>query len=264
MLTGGVLKGAPLIFDHLLGQARQWVAVVEKKRAPGRGMLAGGPGHAAPALQSASQPGRIACPPRWLYPFPLAPRALPLTHSPPATTVLPQVPPVDSPLLQLLAFFQLRWHDVCDGGSLTRAFLAQHPDAALAPPPAAGEAVASVLLDAADAQPGDGAAEAAAEAAAPPAATPLAALLSSLLPAQPATAAPRAQPALQPSDSSGSDDIHYDGTAAAAPAAASHGTSLAASASVASSLASTGDSRARRGGVMPLPPRRPRARAPAS
>lgn len=173
---------------------------------------------------------------------------------------------MDSPLLQLLSFFQLSWHDVCDGGRLTAAFLAQHLGAALAPPPAGGEAVGSVLLDAAEAQPGASEVEGATEAAAPPAATPLAALLSSLLPPQPATAAQRAQPALQPSDSSGSDDIHYDGVeAAAATAAASTGASLAAaSVSVASSLASTGDSRTRRGGVMALPARRPRTRAPAS
>ncbi|KAI3427229.1 hypothetical protein D9Q98_007164 [Chlorella vulgaris] len=55
--------------------------------------------------------------------------------------VVGQVPPVESPLLGLLALMmQLSWHDVCDGSRLTRAFLQQHPEG-LPPPPPGAQAV---------------------------------------------------------------------------------------------------------------------------
>lgn len=178
----------------------------------------------------------------------------------------PQVPAAEPPMLQLLALFQLSWHDVCDGGRLLRAFLQQHPGAALLPPPApsAGEPVSSILVEPAEGAAGDSQAGTAVEATSPAAAAaapaaapnPLAALLASLMPP------PVAQPALQPSDSSGSDDIHFGGVE---PGASSAGASrAAASASVASnlaSLASTGDSRTPQGGVRMLPARRPRGQA---
>lgn len=186
------------------------------------------------------------------------------------------MPAADPPLLQLLSLFQMSWHDVCDGGRLLRAFLQQHPDAALLPPPAAssGEPVGSILMEpsegqACDSTTGSAAAKAVAAPLAAPAAgsNPLAALLASLLPPQPAAAlaslAPPVvvQPPAQPCDSSGSDDIHFGGVEPRASSVA------AASASVASnltSLASTGDSRIPRGGVSGLPARPPRSHAAAT
>ncbi len=59
----------------------------------------------------------------------------------PSFVLVLQVPPVESPLLGLLALMmQLSWHDVCDGSRLTRAFLQQHPEG-MPPPPPGAEAV---------------------------------------------------------------------------------------------------------------------------
>jgi hypothetical protein len=196
------------------------------------------------------------------------------------------VPAADLPLLQLLSLFQMTWHDVCDGGRLLRAFLQQHPCAALLPPAAAadGQAVGSILIEAAEGEANGSKAGAAAasDAAAPigaPAAgpNPLAALLASLVPQQPAAAlaslappAAQPQPPVQPSDSSGSDEIHFGGMEAGATSAganlaaasASVASNLASLASNLASLASTSDSRTPRGGVRGLPARRLAARPP--
>lgn len=161
------------------------------------------------------------------------------------------MPPVDSPLLGLLSLMQLRWHDVCDGSRMLRAFLPQLPGGVLPPvpgaqrlppllgPPAAGEDEAAVAAVARDA----------AAATAAPALDPsgFASLLASFLPPQAAPAAAAAAPAPADSDSSGSED-----TCAVAPA------SLAAASSASCPAASEGDSLAPRGGLkgLPLPARR--------
>lgn len=273
VLTGGVLKGAPLIFDLLVGTVsclplNGGAASVLYFMIFTCSHILRGPVRTQ-HQRSTCLPGTLSLPSLLTQPLP--------TLCAPA-----QVPAADPPLLQLLSLFQLSWHDVCDGGRLLRAFLQQHPGAVLQPPAGAaagGKVVGSILLESEDgiqasfseagtagepatAQLGAGAGV---PAAAP---NPLAALLASLLPPQPALPATALQPAVlppvqQPTDSSGSDDMHF-GSVGAEPGATSAGASLAAaSASVASnlaSLASTGDSRTPRGGVRGLPARPPRGR----
>lgn len=179
---------------------------------------------------------------------------MPFALSCPSHLLAPlQVPPVDSPLLALLAMTtQLRWHDVCNGGRLLHALLQQHPGA-LPPPPACSGRCSkecSLLLPEL-ALPG---CEAQAEtvetaaAAMPPAALPgpLAAFLASngLLPAL--------QQAQQATGSSSSSEdtcgVEVEGGAAAASSAGA----CRPSASSGSSLASTGSSWALKGGVKGL------------
>jgi hypothetical protein len=191
---------------------------------------------------------------------------------------LKQVPAIESPLLGLLGLTMgMSWHDVCDGGRMTRDYLERHP--AGLPPPLPGAQTLSLVEEEAE-----GATEAAAQGPAPSGAPPaapafnpatLSALVSLLPPGglpglqatlaglAPAAAAAGAAAPTPPADSSGcSEDTVGD---VALTGAASSGADVAqgaAAASAGASLASTGTSRKPTGGPA-LPPRR-RARSAAA
>lgn len=248
VLTGGAVRGAPLIFDALVGQvgARQGRAVCAARQRMhsaalhsaaqhGRACIAqrsgavpgsGAPCRGMPSCSSAS----LGCPPALLPRLPAPDRYSQAYHSPCLQNASPrcprcpfalQVPVADSPLLALLELtMQMSWHDVCDGSRLLHAFLRQHP-AGLPPPPAGSEALSILVEPAVPAEAGSETATETVAASAAPALPTLSALLGLLAPGALQAAGPGLSPllapasapvpAVRPADSSSDSDVTVGG-----------------------------------------------------